>query len=396
MKRYFVIQLKRLLRILPPVLIVAAILFGCLGVVYDAIMSMDDDAGDQMKYQVGLVGTAGDTYLSMGLAAVESFDSTRYSVEFVEMEESEAEAAMRRGAIAAFIVIPDGFLDAAFYGDIMPLKFVCSSGSLGLEAMVKDELTQVIEIILIESQKGIYGAGNALEANGLSGSKIVTEISLEYAEFIFARSKMYRVTEMEMFDGLGMAGYMLSGLCVVLFLLICLTFSPVMIRADQSLTRMLSAKRTPAIAQVLCDFVVYMVGLLGIAAVILMIALFFGDAQISWKQPMQCLPALFSLGAMSFLMYEIASDLVSGVILQFFVTLALCFISGCLYPITFFPESVQKLAAILPTGLARMQLAECLSGQISKATSTVLVGFGVGFLAVTVLIRRMKISGVRG
>lgn len=396
MRKYIVIQVKRLLRILPPILVVAAILFGCLGVVYNVIVSMDDESGEKTKFSVALVGAAGDTYLSMGLAAVESFDSTRYTVEFIEMEESEAETAMRRGEIVAFIVIPDGFMDAAIYGDIMPLKYVCSVSSLGLVSMVKDELTQVIETILVESQKGIYGAGNALNANDMNGSQIVGAISLEYAEFIFARSKMYRATEMTKFDGLGMGGYMLSGLGVVLFLLICLTFAPVMIRSDQSLARMLSARRRPVVLQAFCDFAVYLIGLMGIAIVILLCIVLSGNGSVSWRQVCQCIPAFFALGAMSFLMYEAASDLVSGVLLQFFITLVLCFISGCLYPVTFFPETVQKLSAFLPTGLARMQIAGCITGDDSWQISTCLIGFGIVFLGTTLLIRRIKVSGVRG
>lgn len=396
MRKYFIIQLKRLLRILPPILIVAAILFGCLAVVYDAIVSLEEEEGAQKKYQVGIVGTAGDTYLKMGLAAVESFDSTRYSVEFVEMTEPEAESAMRRGSIAAFLVIPDNFLDEAMYGNIIPLKYVCTTSAMGLVSMIKDEISQLIESMLIEAQKGIYGSGNALDDHGLDGGKIVGQISLEYVDLVFSRSRMYTVTEMKKFDGLGMGGYMLSGLCVVLFLLICLTFAPVMIRPDQSLARVLAAKRRPAVAQVLCDFAVYMVGVLGVAAVIWLLVVVKAGQGIPLLTVLRCVPALFALSAMSFLLYEASSDLISGVILQFFVALVLSFISGCLYPITFFPDSVQRLSNWLPTGLARLQLAGCILGKSSMETTMALLGFGCAFLAVTIVIRRIKVSGVRG
>lgn len=396
MKKYFIIQLKRLLRILPPVLIVAGILFGCLWVVYDASMALNEETGQQTKFKVGIVGTAGDSYLQMGLTAVESFDSTRFTVEFEQMEEAEAERAMNRGDIVAFVVIPDGFLDAALYGDIMPLKFVSTAGSVGLVSMLKDELTQIIEVMLIESQKGTYGAGNAASANGGSGSKAIGEISIKYVELVLARSKMYSVTELGIFDGLGMGGYLLSGLGIVLFMLICLTFAPVMIRKDPSLARMLSARRKPAVAQVLCDFGVYMLGLLAIALIVLLLLILRPDSNVTLRMVLQSLPVLFALGAMSFLMYEAVSDLVSGVLLQFFITLALCFVSGCLYPIAFFPDSVQRLSGFLPTGLARMQLADCILGRINVQTTAMLLGFGVLFLSIAMLIRRIRVAGVRG
>lgn len=396
MRRYLLLQLKRLVRILPPVLLVAAVLFGCMSLAYDAIGRISNDAGEQAKFKVGLVGTAGDSYMQMGLAAVESFDSTRFSVEFDQMEEKEAEAAMRWGKLAAFIQFPEGFMDAAMYGDIMPIKFVTSVGSDGLVSMVKEELTGVVEIMIAHTQKGIYGAGAAAGDHGGNAGAAIDGISLQYVEFIISRSKGYKVVEIGTFDGLGMDGYLISGLCIVLFMLICLIFAPAMIRRDQAMARMLKSRSRPVWLQVLCDFAVYMVGLLGIACVVLLLLLIRPEAQISATMILQCLPVVFSLGAISFLMYEAASDLISGVLMQFFVTLVLCFVSGCLYPITFFPDGVQKIAGYLPTGISRIQIGNCILGCVSWETIAALLRLGCLFLAGSVLIRRIKVTGVRG
>lgn len=396
MRKYLLLQLKRLARILPPVLLVTAVLFGCMSLAYDAISRINNDAGEQTKFKIGLVGTAGDSYMQMGLAAVESFDSTRFSVDFIQMDETEAEKAMRSGKIAAFIRFPDGFMDAAMYGDILPIKFVSSVGSDGLVSMVKEELTGVVEVMIAYTQKGIYGAGAAAGDHGGNAGAAIDGISLQYVEFIISRSKGYRVTESGVFDGLGMDGYLLSGLAVVLFMLICLIFAPVMIRRDQAMARMLKSRSRPVWMQVLCDFAIYMLGLLGIACVVLLLLLIRPEAQISAAMIARCLPVVFSLGAMSFLMYEAASDLISGVLMQFFVTLALCFASGCLYPITFFPDGIQKIAGYLPTGIARMQIGNCILGCVSKGTIAALLGFGCLFLVGSVLIRRFKVTGVRG
>lgn len=396
MKKYLLLQLKRLARILPPVLLVAAVLFGCMSLAYDAIGAMTSEEGEQTKFQVGLVGTAGDTYMQMGLAAVQSFDSTRFSVEFNQMDEKEAETAMRRGDIAAYIQFPEGFMDAAMYGNIMPMKFVTSVGADSVVSMIKEELTGIVEIMIAHTQKGIYGAGAAAGAHGGSSGAAIGGISLQYVDFIISRSKSYRVTESGVFDGLGMDGYLISGLGIVLFMLICLIFAPVMIRRDQAMARMLKSRSRPVVWQVLCDFAVYMVGLLGIACIVLLLLLIRPEAEISATMILQCLPVVFSLGAMSFLMYEAASDLVSGVLMQFFVTLALCFVSGCLYPITFFPDAVQKVAQFLPTGMARTQIGNCILGCVSWENIAALLGFGCLFLAGSVLIRRIKVAGVRG
>ena len=102
------------------------------------------------------------------------------------------------------------------------------------------------------------------------------------------------------------------------------------------------------------------------------------------------------VASFSFLLYELTADLISGVLLQFFVTLCLCFISGCLYPNFFFPEIVQKIAAVLPAGIARMQLAGCITGEISPHLTQGLLGYSVMFLAIALLIRLYKVKGTRG
>ena len=396
MGKYFCVQLKRLLRLFLPVLLVAAILFGCLMVAYNAVTSMSEESKVTTKYQIGVVGTASDFYLQMGLKAMNSIDSSRFSIELVEMEEKAAEEAMSKGTIAAFMVFPEGFLDAAFHGEIMPLKFVCAAGSVSIVSIIKDEFTQMLEIMLLESQKGIYGSGDAMNSLGLSGSKVVNDISIAYAEFVFSRGNMYRASTLEAFDGLGLEGYLVTGLCIVLFLLICLTFAPMMIRRDHALGRMLCARGHGVIAQSLCDFGVYLLGLLLIAAVVLAYLVLLMQAKVTAAMLLQALPALLMLGAMSFLMYELASDLVTGVLLQFFAALVLCFITGCLYPITFFPDAVQKLAAFLPTGIARAQIANCMLQTHDAANTVGALVYAAAFLTIAVLIRRFKTAGVRG
>ncbi len=396
MKKYFFVQLKRLRRIVLPVVLVAAVLFGCLMAVYDVLSSLSKESEVTTKFKLGVVGTADDFYLNIGMKAMESLDTSRFSIDLVEMTQEKAETAMRQGKIVAFVVFPDGFLDSAFHGKIIPVKFVCTAGSIGLVSMIKDEFTEMIEIMLIEAQRGIYGIGDAMDALGAYDSDVVNDISIEYAEFVFKRGNMYKTSELPSFDGLGMEGYLITGLCIMLFLLICLTFCPVMVRRDHALGRMLCACGLSCAKQVLCDFAVYMLGLLGIACILLAYLVFWLQVSISASMLLTALPALLALGAMSFFMYELSGNLISGVLLQFFASVILCFISGCMYPISFFPETVQKLSAFLPTGMARQQIAHCILQTHDMVNTAALLSFFCVFLLFAVLIRRVKIAGVRG
>lgn len=396
MGKYLFLQLKRLLRILLPALLVAAILFGCLALAYQAVTSMTDDSQEQSKIKFGVVGTAGDTFLEMGMLALNTIDSSRFAISFVTLEELEAQNLMRRGEIAAYVVIPDGFIDKAMYGEIMPVKYVSTAGAVGIVTMLKDEITHLVEDIVIETQKGIFGTGDAMRDEGLSGGEAEYELTFKYFDFIFSRSKMYSVSQVGNAEDIGLEEYLLSGFCVVLLMLVCLVFAPSMVRDDLSLARVLAANRRPVISQALCDFAVYLIGILCIIAVLMGIAVITGWVELTAGLILQWIPIVIAMGALSFLLYELTTNLISGVLLQFFALLALCFVSGCLYPVTFFPDSVQTLAAYLPTGIARTQLAESFAGVSHMGGALMLLGYGGVFFGTAVLIRKAKVVFVRG
>ena len=396
MGKYFYLQLKRLLKIIVPVLLVAAILFGCLALAYQAVVSLTDDSKEQTKIKFGVVGTAGDTFLEMGMLALNTIDSSRFAIRFVTMEEAEAEEQMRRGEIAAFVVIPEGFIDKAMCGEIMPVKYVSTAGAVGIVTLLKDEITKMVEDIVIETQKGIFGAGDALRDEGLSGGAAENEITFKYFDFIFSRSKMYAVSQLGNAEEIGLEEYLLSGFCVVLLTLVCLVFAPMMVRSDMSIARVLAAARRPVALQAFCDFSVYLIGIFSVIAVLMGVALYTGWVELTAGLVVQWIAIVIAMGALSFLLYELTSNLISGVLLQFFALLALCFVSGCFYPVTFFPEPVQTLAAYLPTGIARTQLAESFVGVMHMDGALMLLVYGVIFFGAAVLVRKGKVAFVRG
>ena len=397
MGKYLYLQLKRMLRIILPVVLVATILFGCLALAYRAIASLsNDDSQAQSKIKMGVVGTMENTLLQLGVTALQTIDSSGLSIEFVQMNEADAESAMRRGEIAAFVVIPDGFVEAVMNGEILPIKYVSTAGSVGIISLLKDEITKLIEDIVVEAQKGTYGVGDAMSAAGLYGWDAVSDISIQYAYFIFYRSNMYQVTELGITDEVELEHFLLGGLCVVFLMLVCLVFAPSMIRSDMSLARVLSASRRPVTLQAICEFAVYLIGILCVIVILMITAVWTGWVSLSASVFIQWIPIVIGIGAMSFLLYELTTNLISGVLVQFFVSLAMCFISGCLYPTTFFPDSVQKLAAWLPTGIARAQLAESFAGGMSATGSLLLLGYGGIFFVTAVLIRKAKVAGARG
>lgn len=400
MGKYFYLQCKRVARYLPGALCVVLVLLGGLLTAFSVMVQQSARSEHNQKFQVAVVGTAGDSFVQMGLAALKTFDSTQFSIEIVEMEERQAHQALERGQIGAYIVIPEGFVDEAMNGHILPLKFVSTTGAAGVVSVFKEEVTEVISLLLLESQRGVYGMQGAMKDNDIGGrGKKMDALALTYVEYVLTRDRTYSLQELGISDALGFEGYMLCGLAVLFLMLVCLPFAPLMVRRDMSLGRMLAARGRGAMKQALCDLAAYGLGLLVMIVLLAVLAAaVFGGKLERLDLPRllaQALPVLGMVAAFSFMLYALSSDLIGGVLLQFFVTLAMCFVSGCMYPVYFFPVTVQKMAAWLPAGIARSQLAGCITGEVPPQSLALLLGYTAAFCLVGVLARMRSVKEAR-
>lgn len=383
MKQYFLLQCKRACKALPGMLAVVLVLLLGLLITVNTLDSQNTEAADS-KFQVALCGTAQDQFLQLGMAALKSFDSTRFAMDVLDMTEPEAAAALARGDIAAYVVIPENFSQEAAYGNILPLKFVSTTGAVSMVSMFKEEITDVITHIVMESQRCVYGMGNAADAAGLQRiGHLMTEMAIEYAEFVFVRGNTYRVSILGISDGLTMGQYLLAGLSVLFLLLGCLPFAPLAVKNDLSLQRMLAPKGMGAFRQILCEYagflLVYVAVLTG---AVLLLKPWLPDISL-----LTALPVAVMSASLSFLLFSVSTDLISGVVLQFVTALALCFIAGCMYPISFFPEPVQALSRLLPTGIARELMAGAITGEGAPMQAAMLLMCSVGCVLLTALLR---------
>lgn len=398
MMKYFALQEKRMLRVLPLLLCVTLVLAGCLGIVYRAMTQKDLDSEKNEKFRIAMVGTADDRFLQMGVSALTQMDASRYSLEIVEMEESEARKALDEGWISAYAVIPEGFVDAAMHGYFLPLKLVTTSGAAGLVSIVKEEITGVISDILLAAQKGIYGTWDAMtEAELLEKRQsIVDGISIAYTELALNRTDMYQEKELGISDGLGYDGYLLCGLLVLFLMLMLLPFGLVLIHRGNALQNLLVSRGHGVLGQMACEYGAFFLSTVCMVAVLMGVLGVFGaekhlkaaEGLLTLSGFLKMLPVLFVLTALSFFLFETAGNLVTGMLLMFFVTLVLCFVGGCMYPAYFFPDVIEKMAGVLPTGLAREQLASCITGGAGKSLWLLL--WGCGFWGLAYLTRSVR------
>ena len=95
MKRYWKVQLRRLIRPLPWALLTVLVILAALLLLARGVM--EDARQDNQKMKVAVVGIQEDPLLQMGLVALQNMDASRYSLELLEMDEAQAKAALEKG-----------------------------------------------------------------------------------------------------------------------------------------------------------------------------------------------------------------------------------------------------------------------------------------------------------
>lgn len=408
MGKYFLLQLKRIIRIFPLVLAVVLVLYCGLMVVFNSVMQMLSDDEEQSKFEIALVGDPGDTYLNMGVTALQSFDTSRFAIDILKMDEQEAMKALEKGDIGAYVVIPPGFIEEAIQGQISPLKYVSTLGATGIVSMFKDEITAVIADIVLACQRGMYGIEDAFEAVEYytNWGEYINSVSLSYAEFVLIRSKTYQIDELGIIDDLGMEGYLFCGICVLFLSLAMLPFGYLYIKRDLSFEKILVSKKYGVISQVLCEFLAFFTSvslLIGLTFILLSVGLDLIKLDMSWLlgnlsmgSVLELIPVLLMISAFAYMLFILSDDLVGGILLSFFVGIGMCFISGCMYPLYFFPQSVQKLASTLPHSLAREYFSGIVTGDRPESDAYGLLMYSLSFVIISAFVRKQRLRCSRG
>lgn len=404
---YLWIQLKRMGKTFPSILLMTLLLTGSMALLAGLMLEADASGEKKQKVEIGLVGDLSDSYLGFGIYAIKNMDSSRFAVEFRTMTQKEAAAELSAGELSAYVWIPDGFMDSIARGENKQITYVTSSGSVGLGTIIMNELAETISTLLTESENAIYGMRKFVKENGMQDrlGKATDDMNLRYINFLLNRTKLYELKVIGVSNQLSMIGYYVCSIVLFFLLLWGINGAALLIRKDAALPRLLAARGQGAACQVLGEYLAYLAlmlaSLFGIA-VILQIGMKITGFQIpEWNGKegavllhfmIRIIPVAAMLSAFQLWLYETVSGMVSGILLQFLCSLCLGYLSGCFYPLYFFPESIGKLARVLPTGIALKYMDSCLISQAALGKLAAILLYLNFFLLLAILVRKRKIE----
>ena len=378
-----------------------------VSIIFSAMLSIDENKKDKQKFAIGVVGDTKESFLGIGISALENFDSSRFAIEFVELDEEKAKSSLQKGEISAYAVVPDDFVNSLVHGEIKKIKYYTTDDGVGISAVFEKEVTQVISNILVQSQKGVYGLAEAMEDNGASyctGEKM-NELCAKYFELIINRTSMGKNEYIGIADEVSMQGYFLCSIITLFVFLFGISCVSMYAKRDISLNRILYAKGQSGQRQIICEYFTYFllvylvvfvtsvcVAVLGGIKSLIPELEYMGMSEILLFT-IRIIPVVAMISAFHFLLFEITRDIVTGVLLQFVASVSLTYISGCFYPIYFFPEIVQRISTFLPAGLARSYLSESIVQKPITISFVFILIYFVLFLGVTILVRNRRIKG---
>ena len=401
---YFRLQLKRAAKLIPQMLAVTLLLAALSALAALMLAKSNAQEASQTKIRIGVVGDEGESIIDEAIDMLGSMDTSRFSIGLERMEEKEAADLLRRGKITGYLLVPEGFADALWYGDHLPITYFSNSGGADVGAKLTRELVVNISGLVLETENAVYGAQHAVRDRlpDVSASKAGDNLVIRYGTGILDRERLYNIELLGVADSLSLAGYYLCGITLLFVMLWSISCSPFFSRRSRELGQILSSEGLGAPAQVGSEFISYlMLLLLALAAAGLLVFVMlsrFGipipELQNTEKSAfsliLRFLPPALMLCALQFLLYELSSSTVSAILLQFLNAAVQGYLSGCFYPSSFFPEGLRRFGALLPAGFGMRYLGAGLLSKSDPAAAAGVWFYLLLFLGLSLLVRSRR------
>lgn len=382
---YLWAQIKRIMRLFPGIMLMTVVLAMVVGGIGYAILNSESYREQGMRYQLGIVGSTQDDMLTMGVNLLENNDDSRFMLDIVRFDdEQEAKQALRDGRISAYVLITDDFIDSLnVLSSDMKLEYFATSGQRGITSVMMDELADIASRLVVSSEKGLLVLEEEMRNAGFPSESINSEIDkllLLYVGAMLARGDMAEYVELGLSDGLSTKDY--YTITMSLFFVLLLSFCSVsfFLGRNRAGYQFIAGKGLSPAKQVMAEYIAYLL-LNGIC-----VALVYSIIRIFIKCNFNIVFSIILFTSMGFFVYEAIDGVINKLLATFILYITMSYISGYFYPRNFFPDMLQTLGRIFPTGVA----FECLEG-ISGSGLKMLI-YTVAFLFASIMIRGHKVK----
>lgn len=399
--------LKRNSKFFPAALIFSLIITVLLAGMFFAFFGTQDEVVEfNSNVSIGIVANNEDKYLKMGIDAIETLDTTSSYLTLVYYDDEESAINdMKSETIMGYLLIPDDYVRSVLRGDNITATFVSNNSIIDMAPMIVNDVIDTVSDLVFESQVGIFAMEEFYDEYNVKGYKqAISDINVKYISFVIDRSNMVKVTEIKEYKQNSLQGYFACVFFVIIVILVGVLSAAICIKKDLSLTRLLDSRGCNALCQTFIDFLCFCIMPLLILLLIFvcMVVFFniktciipeFSDLTLYGYFDMfiKMIPGVLAVCSLQFLVYEFCNDIITGSLLQFVTSMGLAYISGCIYPISFFPEKIQNAVKYTPFGAAIESFKQISLDILDVKNIYLCAGYCLVFVLLSSLVRMIKI-----
>jgi len=383
------LHFKRTLRIYPEIFCITLVTFLLMVAVIFSFINGYNNSEKRRKLDIAIVGDCQESYIDIGVHFLQNFDSSRFFMNFTQMSEEEAQKSLKKGEISGYIYIPDDF-DKNINSKI---KYIVNNSPVNVTPVISAEVISVVSEIVSEIQSGSDSLAET------EGEKKAKKFVLKCADFIVNRQNSYELHLIGVKDSVSLPQYYVCGILMFFLLIWAVPCHKLINWQTEELKEALYCRGIGAGFQLICEFVTFfcvtVVTLELFAVIIGVVNSLSGGSEgvfsaVSFVFKM--IPVIIMTTSMHIASGEIFKGGFNAVLTGLIIAIATGHISGFFYPIYFFPESIQNLSAILPSGVgfsyARMLIKESIN--ITSLIASML--YSIFFIFVSYVLRRKRME----
>lgn len=354
-------------------------------------------SNSQSRIGVGIVGSIENKYMKLGVEMLNNMDASRFSVKFINMDETAAKKSLKAGEIIGYFKIDKDFIEALEKGENRPVEYI-SSGA-GMISALSKEVASVFSTLLVNSERAIYATDNYLidHPQVYNRERANTEFNIELLKNVMSRGKIYDVKSIDTVSGLSDADNYICGMSVLFMMLTGLGLGGLLCDKNESLLRVLKSRGLSYGDSLIADMFVISL------YIILTVLIFTGGMALTgailpgnhnfvnlfeYCKDIVFLSVMFA--SMHLFIYEIIYKRVVAVLAELLLGISIGYIGGCIYPISFFPDIIRKLSIFLPSGAGIQVLSDGMGYSVDIFCFIIILLYSILFIGGVYALRNKR------
>lgn len=374
------LNIKRAFKALPQLIfgatalifLVSAVAFCGNKFLYGAI----SDVASSQKYPVGIIQEDDSLLANKVTDTLLDMKEVTKHLDLKFTTKEDAIRMLENGELLAAVHIPKDTADNIINGVNTPMNIIFPENS-GFEAILIKEITDCVTTMLSSAQAGIYSIYDFyddMEANDEIDGALL-RMNLKYIKIAATGNNMFEKTLVTATGSIPIMTYYICGALVLFSLLFGINCYNCRLSLSSYSSKRLSLNNTSILHQGLSSYISIAISQLTTIGIISIPAVFIlkmfhlqleGPAIVGLIITIPLFIMISS--AFVFLISSLTDHIIGQIMITFFVTIGMCFISGCFIPTIMLPDILQTISLVLPTHHMITFSSSFLSGSFNLAS----------------------------